>query len=303
MNYLKVYCNLIRKAEQRSYTKKKAKELGVYVEGHHTFPKSIFGPNKRIVYLTAREHYIAHALLEKVCIKRYGTNHYRTHKMTYAFWCLNSQKSKNKYLNSYFYKSLRERYSEVHSKKMKIKSTFIGETNPSKKEKRQKEIGLRTKEYLMSLSKEEYCKIYQNRIEKTKEIFKGEGNPFYGKTHSNEVKQIVSNRVKGTKWWNDGMNNIQSFECPGGGWVLGMYFKKHPRLGISRSLEIVEKVRNSNIKYTYTLISPDNEIIETIDISNFCKTYGLSTSKICLVCKGKRNHHKGWKASKKLRDK
>jgi hypothetical protein len=82
-----------------------------------------------------------------------------------------------------------------------------------------------------------------------------------------------------------------------------MYFKKHPRLGISRSLEIVEKVRNSNIKYAYTLISPDNEIIETIDISNFCKTYGLSTSKICLVCKGKRNHHKGWKASKKLRDK
>ena len=55
MNYLKTYCNLIRKTEQRGYTKKKAKEQGLYVEGHHTFPMSIFGKNKRIVYLTARE--------------------------------------------------------------------------------------------------------------------------------------------------------------------------------------------------------------------------------------------------------
>ena len=68
MNYLKTYCNLIRKTEQRGYTKKKAKEQGLYVEGHHTFPKSIYGKNTRIVYLTAREHYIAHALLERICI-------------------------------------------------------------------------------------------------------------------------------------------------------------------------------------------------------------------------------------------
>jgi hypothetical protein len=174
MNYLKVYCNLIRKAEQRSYTKKKAKELGVYVEGHHTFPVSIFGKNKRIVYLTAREHYIAHALLEKICIKRYGVNHYRTHKMIYAFWCLNSQKSKNKYLNSYFYKSLRERYAEVHSKKMKIASIFIGDKNPSKQEKRRKEIGLRTKEYLISLSKEEYFEIF-SKFKKVSILFSADG--------------------------------------------------------------------------------------------------------------------------------
>jgi hypothetical protein len=85
MNYLKVYCNLIRKAEKRSYTKKKAKEQGLYVEGHHTFPKSIFGKNKRIVYLTAREHYIAHSLLEKICIKRYGLNHWKTLKMIHQY--------------------------------------------------------------------------------------------------------------------------------------------------------------------------------------------------------------------------
>jgi len=36
MNYLKVYCNLIRKAENRTPPEG-------YTEKHHIFPKSIFG--------------------------------------------------------------------------------------------------------------------------------------------------------------------------------------------------------------------------------------------------------------------
>jgi len=118
MNYLKAYCNLIRKAEKRDYTKKKAKEIGLYVEGHHTFPKSIYGNNKRIVYLTAREHYIAHALLERVCIQRYGVEHWKTKKMMYAFWCLNNQKTSNTYLNSYLYEQSKLNFSLLHSEKM-----------------------------------------------------------------------------------------------------------------------------------------------------------------------------------------
>jgi hypothetical protein len=118
MNYLMTYCNLIRKAEQRGYTKKKAKELAVYVEGHHTFPKSIYGKNTRIVYLTAREHYIAHALLERICIQRYGKEHWKSKKMMYAFWCLNNQKTKNTYLNSYLYEQSKLNFSIMHSEKM-----------------------------------------------------------------------------------------------------------------------------------------------------------------------------------------
>ena len=102
MNYLKIYCNLIRKAENRNPPEG-------YTEKHHIFPKSIFGKNNRVVVLTGREHYIAHALLEKVYIKRYGLNHKKTKKMSYAFWCMNSQKSKNKYINSYLYESSRYR--------------------------------------------------------------------------------------------------------------------------------------------------------------------------------------------------
>ena len=57
MNYLKVYCNLIRKVHQRQVVEG-------YTEKHHIFPVSIFGKNNKVVLLTGREHYIAHALIE-----------------------------------------------------------------------------------------------------------------------------------------------------------------------------------------------------------------------------------------------
>ncbi len=107
MNYLKVYCNLIRKAEKRTAPEG-------YTEKHHIFPVSIFGKNKRVIILTAREHYIAHALLEKICIKRYGSKDQRTIKMTYAFWIMNNaDKFKGRHKNSYRYSFLRERYSHI----------------------------------------------------------------------------------------------------------------------------------------------------------------------------------------------
>ena len=74
MNYLKVYCNLIRKVENRTLPEG-------YIEKHHIFPKSIFGKNDMIVVLTGREHYIAHILLQKICEKRYGLKHKNTQKM------------------------------------------------------------------------------------------------------------------------------------------------------------------------------------------------------------------------------
>lgn len=112
MNYLKVYCNLIRKAENRTPPEG-------YTEKHHTFPKSIFGKNNRIVILTSREHYIAHALLAKGFNKRYGKNDVKSIKMIYAFWCMNNQKNKNTYLNSYLYECYKKKFSQTHSKLMK----------------------------------------------------------------------------------------------------------------------------------------------------------------------------------------
>ncbi len=106
MNYLKVYCNLIRKAENRTLPEG-------YTEKHHIFPVSVFGKNNGIVVLTARDHYIAHALLEKICMRRYGLHHYRTHKMIKAFWCMNNKMKESRYINSHLYESSKKIYTET----------------------------------------------------------------------------------------------------------------------------------------------------------------------------------------------
>jgi hypothetical protein len=160
MNYLKHYCNLIRKAENRTPPEG-------YTEKHHTFPKSIFGNNNRIVILTGREHYIAHALLEKIYIKRYGLKDKKTKKMITAFWCMNNQKTKNEYLNSYFYETLRKRYIE----------TVIGKTLPPE-----------TKEKISKANKGKNNRMYGRT---------GTKNPNYGKSHSQQSKNKISKALKG----------------------------------------------------------------------------------------------------------
>lgn len=65
MNYLKIYCNLIRKAENRTPPE-------VYTEKHHIFPVSIFGKNNRIVVLTARD--------DSSCMYKVSKGKYDNHK-------------------------------------------------------------------------------------------------------------------------------------------------------------------------------------------------------------------------------
>lgn len=67
MNYLKTYCFLMRRAQERGRVKLTRAQ---YLEDHHIFPKSIFGKNSVTVRLTAREHYIAHMLLWKALLKK-----------------------------------------------------------------------------------------------------------------------------------------------------------------------------------------------------------------------------------------
>ena len=299
MNYLKTYCNLIRKAEQKGYTKKKAKEQGLYVEGHHTFPKSIYGKNTRIVYLTAREHYITHALLERICIQRYGKEHWKSKKMMYAFWSLNRKNSRNNYLNSYLYEQSKLNFSEL----MKKESIFLTENNPSKTPERREKMKNQMTKFLLSLSEEEYKETYSDRIEKTKIMFSGEGNPFYNKTHTQEVKDFLGELSRGTKWWNNGKENRHCKECPGKGWVLGMYYEVNPLKGKKRNSGIVDKVRESNCKYIYTFISPEGEIVESPYAKEICEKYGLHYVSIIRVILKQRNHHKGWKATRRPRNK
>ena len=46
------------------------------------------------------------------------------------------------------------------------------------------------------------------------ENHKGEKNPMYGKKHSDETRKKLSDAIKGRHWYNNGIVQIQSFECP-----------------------------------------------------------------------------------------
>lgn len=106
MNYLKHYIKLIRKAQVCS--------TSGYTERHHVFPKSIFGENNYVVNLTARQHYVAHALLEKICILRYGLSHPFSRKMIHAFFMMNNTQGigQQRYVNSRLFEASKIRFSE-----------------------------------------------------------------------------------------------------------------------------------------------------------------------------------------------
>lgn len=83
MNYLKAYIALCKSAEKRD--KSILKETRSLYEKHHVFPKSIYGKNEKVVFLTLREHYVAHKLLWKAFRKRYGVLDQKTRQMASAF--------------------------------------------------------------------------------------------------------------------------------------------------------------------------------------------------------------------------
>jgi hypothetical protein len=248
MNYLKVYCNLIRKAENRTPPEG-------YTEKHHTFPVSIFGKNKRIVVLTAREHYIAHALLERVYIKRYGIGDERTKKMTYSHWMMKVGKDgrHKRYYNSILYENLKIRmgkslsgknnpfYGKNHTEEM-VK--FFSESQKGEKhhyygkylstEHRTKIGDAHRGKNKPPLTEEHKEKLRQastgkTHTEKTKlkmSLLKsGKNNHNYGKELTIECKRKLSENMKNKKWWNNGEICVRSEKCPGDGWVRGRKLK------------------------------------------------------------------------------
>jgi hypothetical protein len=151
--YIRWYMSLVKSALTRDIP-------DCYIEKHHIFPTSIFGKNKSLVKLTAKEHYIAHKLLYKIYELRNGVNSKNTLKMAKAF-CWMATRDDVKF-NS-------RRYA--YCKKMASLS-MIGDNNPSRKD------GAFTKEHRKKLSQP------------------GETHGMYGKKHTEEVKQKLRELAK-----------------------------------------------------------------------------------------------------------
>jgi hypothetical protein len=188
MNHLKHYLRLIRKAQQRGWTKKTAP---CYVEEHHVFPVKIFGDNNFTVCLTAREHYIAHAILALGLERRYGIADQRTIWMMYAFDQMGSctgSPTKEYYYSSGLYQLAKKRFSEIHSEVMK------GENNPM--------FGT------MWITNGHTNK----RIDKGTEIpegwYKGRHSPWL-KGPRDSSNHPRTKTCLGNKWYNNGIDSIQ----------------------------------------------------------------------------------------------
>lgn len=170
MDYQKHYDNLMASRlllKKQRYIERKN---GVYYEGHHIIPKYLGGTgvsfnglkNDNIVYLTAREHFLAHWLFWR--IKRDRQSALAFHKM------MSSNKNQNRIVSSRAYEEARLAFSETNKgndywKYIKKKQEFTPERRLA------------------------HSKIMKGR-------FAGEKNYFYGKKHTLESRKKISEKAK-----------------------------------------------------------------------------------------------------------
>jgi hypothetical protein len=110
MNYKKVYESIIQKRIQTPI------DSGEYVERHHIVPRSLGGDDNEtnLIRLTAREHFICHALLAEMYEE--GTNEW--YKLNHAFMMMKAESAEhggNRYINSRLYALKKEDFSKVMS--------------------------------------------------------------------------------------------------------------------------------------------------------------------------------------------
>lgn len=168
MDYKKIYQDLVDTRLSMKIDRLNQKKSGVYFEGHHIIPKSKGGTgtstraknNPNIVLLTAREHFLAHWLLWR--IHRDRSSALAFHKM------MSSNDNQKRNISSRGYEEARLAFSETN------KGNQYG--------KGQKKV----------ISVEQRMKTSLTM----KGRYSGEKNYFYGKKHTQESKNKISEKAK-----------------------------------------------------------------------------------------------------------
>ena len=163
-----------------------------YVERHHIIPTCMFKDNseQNLVILTAREHYIAHALLWKMTMSAKWHN-----KMTMALHVMvngsgNQKQDRSYKINSRIYESNRIAYCKYLSDTSKGKDNhFYGKKHTEETKEKIRAANERTKETRSA-------------------NLRGEKNGMYGKIHTLENRKQISETCK--KYWNSEKREEQS---------------------------------------------------------------------------------------------
>ena len=204
--YSKWYYSIIETAKSQHRKKLLKEDLDYkYYENHHIIPKALGGSNsnENLVLLTAREHFICHILLPKMCVSEKHRQ-----QMLNALRYI-SKKSPNQfehYCNARLYeyakkhiKCLPER-REKHKNRVTCKNRITGEFLQVSKDVFDNDPNLVGLNYGKILS--------EDRRKSHSEKMKGSNNPFFGKTHSQETirkanikrSQTQKGRPKSDEW-------------------------------------------------------------------------------------------------------
>ncbi len=258
VNYLGQYVKLIRKAEQRGWTKKSAP---CYVEKHHPFIRAIFGDNDRVVYLTGREHVVAHLLLFKACLKRYGKRHWKTWKAATAATAMGI-------------------IGERHWGRTPVSCSTLGLA---------REVDAENKRIA-------YTGVPQGP--KPGSSRPGELNHFYGESHTEKSCALISEKGKGRVWWwcPETGKTTTSRKCPGKGWERGRpptgpQQNPNPKQG---SWNKGSKNCRSKAIYLRHMDWKEEKFYESALQAS--KEHNLTNSKLLATAHGKSNKHKGFVA-------
>lgn len=173
--YAKWYTNLVNTRKIRIINDLE------YYELHHIIPKCMGGTNNKenLVKFTAREHYIAHLLLIKMCVNE---SHQRKMKFALQKMMGNSSNWSNAQYETARKKNLEaligRKFTEEHKRKLSMSNIGIKRNDETK----------------LKLSKKAKLRTHNK-------------NPFYGKSHSDETKSILREKAKNRIWITNGIES------------------------------------------------------------------------------------------------
>lgn len=188
--YTKWYYYIIYRAKSQDRKRlSKNDPFYIYLEKHHIVPKSFGGLDKEdnLVLVSAKEHFILHALLTKMCI---STRH--TQQMLNA---MNRLRQSNKYQERYFSSRLydlmkrnivcSEEKKDKHRNRVTCKNILTGEYLQIPKD---------VFDISPNLVGINYGKKQSTKWKENHSKFMEENNPFYGKTHNEETKRKIGKK-------------------------------------------------------------------------------------------------------------